>query len=125
VDSDLGLLGISAGSEPNTVPAQPVTSSVAILFVFGDSAVRQLGSSQKFVSPIDSRFSSPPPGVTRGAVFGASGSFSQVRGDFFGIAAPVSNVVGSFSLGASSSGVTCSALQFSSDMLPLQVSSSS
>jgi hypothetical protein len=61
VDSDLGLLGISAGSEPNTVPAQPVTSSVAILFVFGDSAVRQLGSSQKFVSPIDSRFSSPPP----------------------------------------------------------------
>jgi hypothetical protein len=38
--------------------------------------------------------------------------------------APVSNVVGSCSLGASSPAVTCSVFQ-SSDMLPLQVSSSS
>jgi hypothetical protein len=35
--------------------------------------------------------------------------------------APVSKVVGSFSLGASSSGVACSALQSISEMLPLQV----
>jgi hypothetical protein len=60
VDSDPGFLGSSVGSEPGSFPAQPETSSVAFLSVSGDSAIRQLGSFQKFVSPINSRFTSPP-----------------------------------------------------------------
>jgi hypothetical protein len=40
VDSDLGLLGISAGSESDSVPAQLEMSPVAFLSVSGDSAIR-------------------------------------------------------------------------------------
>jgi hypothetical protein len=58
VDLDLGFLGPYAGSDP----AQPETSSVAFLaadlglLVFGGFAVRQLGSSHEFVSPVESMF---------------------------------------------------------------------
>jgi hypothetical protein len=66
------------------------------------------------VSPIDSRFSSRPPQSLLSLAPLVASSL-----------APVSNVVGSFSLGASSSGVACLVLQSISDVLPLQVSSSS
>jgi hypothetical protein len=61
------------------------------------------------VSPIDSRFSFPP-------------LVASTKSEGTSLA-PISNVVGSFSLGASSLVVACSVLQSFSDVLPLQVSS--
>jgi len=81
---------------------------MAFVAVSGDSTFQQLGSSQRLVSPIDSRVS--------GA--GAPEVLSSML-------VPVSNVVGSLSLRASSPVVACSVFQSFSDMLPLQVSSSS
>lgn len=81
--------------------------------VSGYSTFQQLGSSQRLVSPTDSRFSStsphPPPSP-------------EVLSSTLVL---VSNVVGSLSLRASSPVVACSVFQSFSDMLPLQVSSSS
>jgi hypothetical protein len=116
VDSDPGLLGIFAGSELGSVPAQLETSSVAFLSV---SVVWQFGSSQKFVSPIDSRFSFPLP-LRSPEVLSLAPlvAYPRFEGTSSGL---VSNVVGSFSLGASSMGVACSALQSISDVLPVQV----
>jgi len=95
IDAAPGSLGFSVGSKPGSVPPQPETSLVAFLSVSGDYAIQQLGSR------------SPPPKSLEAL------SLAPVL---------VSNVVGSFSLGASSSAVACSVFQ-SFDVLPLQVSS--
>jgi hypothetical protein len=78
VDFVPGFLGCFASSKPSFVLAQSEASSVAFPAVFEDFAIQQLGSSQRLVSPTNSRFSlslslspPPPPRVARGAIFGA------------------------------------------------------
>jgi len=74
------------------------------------------------VSLIDSRFSPPPPWSPEASSLMPFVASTRSEGT---APAPASNVVGSFSLGGSFSVVACSILQSFSDMLPLQVSSSS
>jgi hypothetical protein len=120
VDLNPGFLGTYAGSDP----AQPETSSVAFLgadlglLVSGGFAVRQLGSSHEFMSPVESRFVFPP---LRSPEMLSLDACPRSKGTSLAL---VSNVVRFISLGASPSGVACSAPQSSFDVLPLQESTS-